>query len=479
MKKKHIALLIFLLILAAIVAGGLYYYIRESKQYEEHFFRGTFVNGMSVEGMTADEVESLLEASADRNYSLTVAFPESGTEVITADDIAYNYESDGSVRKLMNAQKPLEWIRGYLHDSVVTIPVNMGYDEALLDQVIDSFPEWQNMEVIEPVDAYMDFQDHRFVVVPDVRGRQPDIEKMKQMIRDAVALHAFELNLLDTDPYIYTEAAVTADDEKLNETVNTLNEYVGAAITYDLPGTETQVLDGSVLIDWLVTDEDGNYRKDEELWNEKIREYVAALAEKVDTLGTVKEFPATGIGMIPVTLMTYGYQMDQESEIAWLTEALNEGAVTLHTPAYFSWETSEPDDNNGFGRTYVEIDCSRQHLWAYQDGEIAFETDIVSGAMTEDRATPSGVYMFVTKESPSTLVGKDDNGNVIYRTQVSYFMPFNSMAIGIHDATWQAAFGGTRYLEGFGSHGCINVPYYAAETLYDMINFEEPVIVYY
>jgi lipoprotein-anchoring transpeptidase ErfK/SrfK len=67
----------------------------------------------------------------------------------------------------------------------------------------------------------------------------------------------------------------------------------------------------------------------------------------------------------------------------------------------------------------------------------------------------------------------------MYRQPVKYFMPFIGMGIGIHDATWQAAFGGTRYRDGFGSHGCINVPLDKAEQLYNKINFEMPVIVYY
>lgn len=479
MKKRHIALLILLLIIVFLLAGAAYFYIRESRQYEEHFFHGTVINGLNAEGMTVDEVEAWIEAGADRNYSLHIVFPDGASETITADDIAYAYESDGSVQKLKNAQRPLEWIRGYLYEGSVTVPVNMTYNEELLDQKIASLPELQTIDLQEPADAYMEFRDSSFVIVPDIKGKKLNRDNIIQMIQSAVYDRKTELSLTDADTYVYTPASVTAEDPGLNEQVNTLNHYVGASITYDLPGKETQVLDGSVLINWLVTDEDGKYTRDESVWEEKIRAYVEDLADRIDTIGTVKNFPATGIGDVQVTCMTYGYEVDRESEIAWLTEALSENAVTEHTPIYFSWETSDPDVNNGFGDTYIEIDCSRQHLWAYENGSVAFETDIISGAMDADRATPSGAFMFVTKESPSVLVGKDDNGKVMYRTQVTYFMPFNSMAIGIHDATWQPAFGGSMYLQGYGSHGCINVSYSAAETLYNMITFDEPVVVYY
>ena len=479
MKKRHIALLIILLIVAFLIAGAAYLYIRESKQYEDHFFHGTVINGLSAEGMTVEEVETWIEEGADKNYTLNIVFPDGASESITGNDIAYAYESDGSVQKIKNAQHPLEWIRGYLYDGYMTVPVHMTYNTELLDSKIASLPELQTIDIQQPADAYMEFRDSSFVVVPDIKGIKLNKDNIVQKIKNAVYDRNTELYLTDADTYVYTSAAVTADDTKLNEQVNTLNSYVGASITYDLPGTETQVLDGSVLINWLTKDPDGQYTKDPSVWEEKIRTYVADLANKVDTIGTVKNFPATGIGDVQVTCMTYGYQMDQESEIEWLTEALAENAVTERTPAYFSWETADPDVNNGFGNTYIEIDCSRQHLWAYQDGVVAFETDIISGAMDADRATPSGAFMFVTKESPSVLVGKDDNGKEIYRTQVSYFMPFNSMAIGIHDATWQPAFGGSMYVQGYGSHGCINVSYGAAETLYNMITFDEPVVVYY
>ena len=352
MKKRHIALLIVLLIAALLFAAAAYLYIRESKQYETRFFHGTVINGLNAEGMTVEDVENWIEAGADTDYTLTVSFPDGSTESITATDIAYAYESDGSVQKIKNAQHPLEWIRGYIYDGYVTVPVNMTFDQTLLDQKIASLPELQTIDLQAPSDAYMDFQDSKFMIVPDIKGIKLNKDNLVQLIKNAVYDHRTELQLTDADTYIYTSAAVTAEDPNLNEQVNTLNSYVGASITYDLPGTETQVLDGSVLINWLSKDADGKYVKDEAVWDEKIRTYVADLAAKIDTIGTVKSFPATGIGDVQVTCMTYGYQVDQETEIAWLTEALaGQQTVTEHTPAYLSWETAEPDVNNGFGDT--------------------------------------------------------------------------------------------------------------------------------
>ena len=56
-------------------------------------------------------------------------------------------------------------------------------------------------------------------------------------------------------------------------------------------------------------------------------------------------------------------------------------------------------------------------------------------------------------------------------------MPFNG-GIGFHDADWQPYFGGDRYLTG-GSHGCINMPPENAEELYNIIQYDVPIICFY
>lgn len=63
--------------------------------------------------------------------------------------------------------------------------------------------------------------------------------------------------------------------------------WYAASITYSMPDGTTQVLDGNTMKDWLAVDADGNYSKDENQWNEKVKEYVANLAAAIDTDGKV------------------------------------------------------------------------------------------------------------------------------------------------------------------------------------------------
>lgn len=65
------------------------------------------------------------------------------------------------------------------------------------------------------------------------------------------------------------------------------------------------------------------------------------------------------------------------------------------------------------------------------------ETDFVSGNMSKaDCVTPPGVFGLTYKTRNAILRGAN------YETPVNYWMPFNGN-IGMHDATWRRAFGGT------------------------------------
>lgn len=70
-------------------------------------------------------------------------------------------------------------------------------------------------------------------------------------------------------------------------------------------------------------------------------------------------------------------------------------------------------------------------------------------------------------------------GTPEYESKVTYWMPFKGNSVGLHDASWQSAFGGDRYATGYGSHGCINLPIGAAGELYGMIEPGDVVVVHY
>lgn len=116
-------------------------------------------------------------------------------------------------------------------------------------------------------------------------------------------------------------------------------------------------------------------------------------------------------------------------------------------------------------------------MYYYQNGADIFESDFVSGNMSyADRQTHAGIFTLYYKKSPDVLRGTmKADGTYEYESKVEYWMPFDG-GIGFHDASWRGEFGGDIYLTD-GSHGCINMPPENAGILYDLIQYDVPIVL--
>ena len=120
--------------------------------------------------------------------------------------------------------------------------------------------------------------------------------------------------------------------------------------------------------------------------------------------------------------------------------------------------------------TYIEISISGQYLDYYEMGKLVLSTPVVTGAWG---VTPFGSYYIRNKATNVHLLGPEDDP---YDSFVYYWMAFIGSSYGIHDATWRGSFGGNIYQYN-PSHGCVNVPYDAAEELFYRVEIGTPVHV--
>lgn len=221
----------------------------------------------------------------------------------------------------------------------------------------------------------------------------------------------------------------------------------------------------------------GQLIQDDASFKQHIVDYVAQLAADHDTVGTERQFQTTSGRTVSVSGSAYGWKIDQDGEVAQLTQEIQSGAQTTREPVYSMRANSY--GVNDLGNTYIEVDLTEQYMWYYQDGNVIFESDIVSGLASDPkRKTPPGIFTLYYKKSPDVLRGtKKPDGTYSYEQPVTYWMPFNG-GIGFHDADWQPYFGGDRYLTG-GSHGCINMPPDKAGELYNIIQYNVPIVCFY
>jgi lipoprotein-anchoring transpeptidase ErfK/SrfK len=473
-KKKHKGLKVTGIIAAMLVVSAATAYAGISYYYSDRFFEGTSINGIDCSGKTAYEVEQEISEKVE-DYSIEVASRNQETQVIEGSKINYKYLSNGEILNLLRQQKPYEWIRGYFEETSYTTSENISFDKTMLEAEVRSLNCALEENQVEPENAYVTLNDSEFEIVPETEGSKLKVKDAYKLIDEAISENVQSIDF-ESEPEVYETAAITSDSPQLQATVDAYNNFTQASITYTF-GDSSVTLDGDTIRDWLEFDEKGQLISDDAAFQQHISDYVAQLASQYNTVGTSREFHTTSGRTVYVYGSAYGWQIDQTAEIAQLTEEIRSGTQTQRTPVYSM--TANSYGYNDLGDTYIEVDLSAQHMYYYQNGSIIFESDIVSGNMSyEDRQTPPGIFTLYYKKSPDVLRGAiGEDGKPEYETEVTYWMPFNG-GIGFHDASWQPYFGGDRYLTN-GSHGCINMPPDAAATLYDIIQYNVPIICFY
>lgn len=253
-----------------------------------------------------------------------------------------------------------------------------------------------------------------------------------------------------------------------------LQAFFDCKLTYDM-GAEQIPLTPEILSTFLKTDEDGELLLDEKGLivpdEELVGQWVEELAERYNTCGTVREFQSTRGDIVSVKYSTYGTELDTRAEKEYLITALQETRTReeFHIPAYKQEGFVRGLDD--IGDTYIEVDMTEQHMYYYVDGELALDTDVVTGNTGRRMGTPEGINFVYNKQRDRILRGAD------YATPVKYWVPVKG-AVGIHDADWRKEFGGEIYKRN-GSHGCINTPPDIMSQLYDMVEIGTPVIMFY
>ena len=473
-KKKNkimkivVMLIVTILVMSCCVYAGISYY------YSYHFFLGTTINGIDSSNKTAYEVEQEIAGKKD-NYVIQVSARMQEPQTITGKDIDYQYVSSGEILQLLKTRKPWEWIRGFFETKNYMVQEETVFSREKLEEQVSSLNCAKKENQIAPENAYVSFVNSEFTIVPETEGNELNTKEAYQMICRAIDNDAAEVNL-ESDPKAYKKADVTKESSELQNMVNTYKNLTKANITYTF-GDETVTLDGNTIKNWLQFDEKGQLLQNDEAFRQHVVDYVAQLAADHDTVGTERQFETTSGRTVYVYGSAYGWKIDQDKEVAQLMQEIQSGTQTTREPVYSM--RANAHGINDLGDTYIEVDLTEQYMWYYQNGNIIFQSEIVSGLPSDpDRKTPPGIFTLNSKSSPSVLRGEmTANGTYSYEQPVTYWMPFNG-GIGFHDADWQPYFGGDRYLTG-GSHGCINLPPENAGQLYSLIQYDVPIICFY
>jgi lipoprotein-anchoring transpeptidase ErfK/SrfK len=442
-----------------LIASSILIYLLISIYFANHFFFNTEINGVAVSlkahGSVDDKFRSYI-----KDYKLQLIERKGEIEEIIGQDIEIEYSEKNSIDKVYQRQKSFKWIGSLLKEEKYYVDDLFVYNKDSLENKINEL-KCLNEDIIEPENVSFKYSNGVYEVLEEVYGNKIIKDKLKEVIEISVLKGETKLDL--NENHCYENPKYTLSSDKTVETKKILDKYVKSKITYAF-GSENEVLDENIINQWLSIDENLEVQI-----NEKVAfEYVLALSKKYDTVGVARKIKTSTGKTLEVKGGFYGWKINCSAETKALLENIRQGKTLEKEPIYT--QKALVRDKNDIGKTYVEVNITKQHLWFYKNGKLIAQGAVVTGNPNRGRATKLGVYMLNYKEKGSVLRGHD------YEAEVTYWMPFNGN-IGIHDASWRYSFGGEIYKRS-GSHGCINAPLYLAKKIYDNIEDGTPIICY-
>lgn len=465
-KKKHTGLIVGLVItcvlLGALAAG----YIGVSMHYKDRFFVQTMVNGTDCSGKTIEEVEAVLQSQVEE-YVLTILKANGESEQIQGTDIDIKYVGYHQIQEAFAQQNPYLWPESYFNDREIKADIEFTYDKEKLDAAIAKLECLQEESQKAPVDATVVYENGQFVIKDEVYGTKLDAKKVSAAIHTCVTDMENSVDLTKIDCYVQpkftkeSKAVIAAKDEA--------NKYLNASITYSLDDIEVTV-NRDTFASWISV----NKKMEPVISGELAKKFADTLGDKYNT-SNKKGVLVTPTGEeVSISNAVQGRKVGVQAESEQLIKDIKSGQTITRAPILS--QTPTPEGQTAWGDTYIEVDISEQYMWYIVDGEIVFETDVVTGKKGKND-TPTGVYTILEKIKGKYLRGRLVNGKPSYITWVDYWMRVTWSGIGFHDAPWQPTFGGNRYVNN-GSHGCINMPPKKAKEFYGMLKVGTSVVIH-
>lgn len=455
--KAHFKIVVaFVAVLAVVYLSGVIYF-------SGHFSPKTTMNGHQVGGQSAAEVKILIEEDLDA-HTLVLKERNDQTEEIKAADIDMVVDLGDSVEVALEEQNQFLWFFPFFRDMNATLHPDVTYNETKLEAVIDELSCMQKDNMEKPVNAKIKLKDGEFVVIDEVYGTTVVKDNLLAAVKEALDSNVTSINLEEKG--CYKNPTIYADGKEVEEALATIAKLRNVVVTYDFEYT-TETVDKTLIDEWITIDKKMGVSLD----YDEVLDYVEELAAKYDTYATVRNFTTSYGKKVQILYGAYGWKISQHKETKALIEVIEKGESVKREPEYMYRAACRKEGNIDWDGTYAEVSISDQHMWFYKDGECVLSTDVVTGDVVRpNRKTPTGAYGVLFKKRDTSLVGQD------YNSPVRYWMPFDTN-VGFHDADWRNSFGGSIY-KGNGSHGCVNMPIYAAARLYELISVGDPVFVY-
>lgn len=441
-------------------------YISLSLMYSKGFSYGTWINGEYCTGKTVSQVNEILKAYSEKPV-IVISDKDGNNSYIYSDDYDYQVDYMDGLTYISNKQNPFLWIMNLFQkkDSLTIEPV-VTYDEGMLVELVSKLPVYEKYLNMEEAVVKIATNSEGYYLLDTTH----ELLKFDELTQAVLELGKEGGALYVSNSFFYKEMPDSEEIATKNEWEK-LQKFLATKIIYDM-GAEQIPIDGKVLRNFLLLDDKGNFLYDESgdflLKNEAIEEFVHNLCLDYDTASLPRKYTTYKGKEVEIDFELKSTLLNEAKEKEYLVAAVHDSVKEIHEPTYI--KQGFVRGKNDVGDTFIEVDLEEQKLYFVKEGNLILETDIVSGNPNKGWTTPKMLCYIYSMSKNVVLRGEG------YASPVDYWLPVYQ-GIGLHDASWQSAFGSDLYLTR-GSRGCINLYIDDAKMVYENAYIGLPVIIY-
>jgi lipoprotein-anchoring transpeptidase ErfK/SrfK len=451
---------------ALLVVGG------AGTAYATHFqdraLPGSTLGGVSVAGMTRDEVTAAVRERAAGTTITIDSGAAAGTRTVHLSDLGYTVDVDATVDAVFSANE--SW------SSFATSLVS----ERDVDAVVTTDPARTAAVAAELVeqtdragrDAAVELAPDKksFVAVAAVEGERVAPESFQDVVatsaRDLASTTA-TVTFVDTEPTV-----TTAEAEQVARAANAL---VARKVSVS-DGEDRHSASRTLKASWVTIPSTDGSLGSPALDVAKVKAWVAevATAAKVEPRAGVRNVDADGDVLSVYTQARDGKTVSNVPGLARATAAAL--AAGKDYKGKFAYDTTKAKwterrvaagaEHLAYpateGEKWIDVDLGRHTMTAYVGAKVVYgPVAMVNGS--DLKPTVVGTFRVYIKRELQTMRGSNADGSKYETPDVPWISYFHN-GFALHGAPWRSSFG---YAGSRGSHGCINLPVPVAKWVFD------------
>lgn len=460
------------IVCASILGFFAIIYLAGVALFSGHYLPNTSIAGIDFSLRTPEEMAQTLDETLD-NYSFSVV-GKGMNFTVTSSEADLSSDSQQVAQEVLEAESPWRWPIDVFYARDLTDAFTHSISANGLSDLVGAQLEALNATAKMPVNATIAFDEagSDYMAVKEAKGTAIDSDRLLETIISG--LLNFDDRVVLTDE-VLIQPTILVDDPRIGQAIEAANAFVKADFDLTMADNLVTEVNPKLISTWVSVSPELEVAFDDAA----LAAWASEVSKACNTVGSRRDYTRPDGKAVSVAGGTYGWKVDDSALVDQVVAAVKAGSTeNIAIPVVQSGTGFVGLGGQDWGSRYVDVDLSEQYARFYDGGTIIWESALVSGNPNKGNSTPQGVWSMNAKSSPATLVGqRGDDGEPEYETRVQYWMPFKGNSVGFHDATWQSSFGGSRYLTN-GSHGCVNLPYNAAQALYGIIQRGDVVVVH-